>query len=99
MEYTKGERSVNAYGDGTWYVDTKDCIIASNFKNRADALLDTAAPDMAQSGAELDRAIGEAIIKVAQATKLSNALIQIIQTTVLPAQEKWRKALPKAEGK
>ena len=58
----------------------------------------SAAPEMAESGTELDTAIGQAIIKIAQATKLSNALIQIIQETVLPAQEKWRKALAKAEG-
>ena len=57
-----------------------------------------AAPDMAESGQALDAAIGNAIMKIAQAITLSTALIQIIQADILPAQKKWRKALAKAVG-
>jgi len=66
---------------------------------QANAHLIASAPAMAKSGRELDVAIGNAIMKIAQATALSNALIQIIKQDILPAQIKWREALAKAEGK
>ena len=83
------------------YADSDNAVAyhIGTITNEANAHLTAAAPNMHQSGTELDKAIGEAIIKIAQATKLSNALIQIIQETVLPAQENWRKAKAKAEGK
>ena len=50
---------------------------------------------LGEAGAGLDKAIGETIIKIAGATTLSHALIQIIQQDVLPAQLKWREVLSK----
>jgi len=110
MSYTKGEWEVIEYttdaevhvsGNGYFIANCghtgRDERLPYNPNAIANAHLIAAAPDMAQSGVELDKAIGEAIIKIAQATKLSNALIQIIQETVLPAQENWRKALAKVE--
>ena len=55
--------------------------------------------DMYKAGQELDRAIGVAILEIAQTTGLEPKLISIIQDYILPAQEKWRQASAKAEGK
>ena len=104
MNYTKGEWKVSEFSAGELRVCNEYeniCYLVTmpvEGQELANAHLIAAAPEMAESGTELDTAIGQAIIKIAQATKLSNALIQIIQETVLPAQEKWRKALAKAEG-
>jgi len=110
MEYTKGEWRVIPLTQPGWrhLVASDESLIEvakiylrgknPDVESLANAHLIAAAPDMHQSGTGLDIAIGEAIIKIAQATKLSNALIQIIQETVLPAQQNWRKAKAKAEG-
>jgi len=96
--YTKGERSLTGQdANGAVNVFTDKEYIAT-FRHKADAQLDAAAPDMAESGQDLDRAIGTAIMNIAKFETLSTNLLQIIQTDILPAQVKWRKALSKARG-
>ena len=53
---------------------------------------------LAVAGQGLDRAIGVAIMEIAQTKGLDTKLISTIQAYILPAQERWRKALAKAEG-
>ncbi len=106
MDITKGDWKIRRHGiTYQIYIDrpeqkrVKEYEIAADIYNKSNACLMAAAPEMATAGQELDKAIGIAIMEIAGATKLSAAFIQIIQTAILPAQEKWRKVLAKAEGK
>ena len=99
--YTKGEWKVkeNSFLKTRPYMVKAGEQVIANINSEADAHLISASPDMAVAGQGLDRAIGVAIMEIAQTKGLDTKLISTIQAYILPAQEKWRKALAKADGK
>jgi len=107
MNYTKGEWTVykDTLTQHASYLEIKHKPNEKVNKEIAyvyhedDAQLISAAPDMYIAGQGLDYAIGSAIIEIAKNTKLDNKIAEIIQQYIVPAQENWRKALAKAEGK
>ena len=87
MNYTKGKRRVNPYGDGTFYVDTEDFEIASKFKNKADAQLDAAAPDMYEALTFAARQIKE-LHKLKGEFGLTNAILGLAEQVIAKAEGK-----------
>ncbi len=96
--YTKGERYIQQL-NGHINICVDGIVVAESFSGVSAAHLISAASDMAEAGQGLDRAIGTAILEIAQTNGLDTKLLSTIQAYILPAQEKWRKAIAKAEGK
>lgn len=82
---------------GGWIVETGNGMVAHTTKAKAQLI--AAAPDMYLAGQTLDYAIGSAIIEITKVITLNPKLLEIVNIYILPAQENWRKALIKAEGK
>ncbi len=104
MNYTKRKWEVGHYivyagSPIPALICNTDIGIVSEAEKTANAHLIASAPDMYETGKGLDLAIGQALLKIAQTSGLSEEWMDIVQTILLPAQEKWRQALAKAEGK
>ncbi len=104
MKYSKGDWKVREAEKGLGFEVYRqiaphivDVIAERVLKD--DAYLMAAAKNMYEAGQELDLAIGQGLIMIAKTFRLGQEWVNIVQTIILPAQEKWRKALAKAEGK
>lgn len=103
LNYTKGEWKVrmSATGERQIYVNENNEmpeIICRDVRHYNMNLI-SAAPDMYESGQGLDLAIGQTIMKLAETSGINDDFMNAIQKYLIPAQEKWRTALAKAEGK